>query len=208
VRVEGTTSRADTRAECEMIIVAQVHVVALEEGRPAPREHPFNAATGRPACSGVAVAAEGQTSYGDVCAGLNPGRAALTVEQPARRERVTEAARQSVEPIEVAADRAGGTKGWIKEISTPIHARPVKHIAEADDPSAAKLIIAANLTAACEARIVARDFHTIKSRRAVGKYPADVGADVTSGPSDWRWRGRHIGRSFSWQISSQCLRRS
>ena len=111
MRVEGTTSRAGTGAECEMIIVAQVHVVAFKERRPIRREHPFNTATGRPACSGVAVTAEGQTSYGDVCAGLNPSRAALTVEQPARRERVTEAARQSVEPIEVAADRAGGTKG-------------------------------------------------------------------------------------------------
>src|SRR6476659_5017839 len=38
VRVEGATSRADTRAECEMIIVAQVHVVAFEEGRPTRRE--------------------------------------------------------------------------------------------------------------------------------------------------------------------------
>src|SRR6185295_5924004 len=106
IRVEGATNRADTRAECEMIIVAQVHEVAFEEGRPAAREHPFNATTRRPACPGVAVAAEGQTSYGDVCAGLNPGRATLTVEQPAGRERVANTARQGIEPVDVEVSRA------------------------------------------------------------------------------------------------------
>src|SRR4029077_18302647 len=42
-------------------------------------------------------------------------------------------------------------------------------------------------------------------RRAAAKYPADVAADVTSGPSYWRWCRRHVDRSFSWQISGRCL---
>src|SRR5262245_42580278 len=36
--------------EYRMIVGAEVHVVAFQKRRPAPREHPFNATTGRPAC--------------------------------------------------------------------------------------------------------------------------------------------------------------
>src|SRR5262245_10929280 len=42
-------------------------------------------------------------------------------------------------------------------------------------------------------------------RIAAAKYPADVGADVASGPSNRRRRRRYVGRCFSWQISCQCL---
>src|SRR5215813_1532534 len=46
---EGTTSRTGNRGEYRVIVVAEIHVVAFQKSRPVRREHPFNAATGRPA---------------------------------------------------------------------------------------------------------------------------------------------------------------
>src|SRR5262245_29678083 len=69
---EGTAACTDTKGGgggYKAIMVAEVIVVAFQERRPAPREHPFNATTGGPACSGLrdAVAERGSTiRNGDV----------------------------------------------------------------------------------------------------------------------------------------------
>ena len=57
-----------------------------------------------------------------------------------------------------------------------MEACPIKHIAEAEHPSAGELIIAANLPAASKARIVCREVSKTKTeiRLAAAKYPADV----------------------------------
>src|SRR5262245_24095471 len=86
-----------------------------------------------------------------------------------------------------------------------MEACPIKHIADADYPSARELIIAANLTAASKARIVCRDFSKTESRLGAGKYPADVRADVTPGPSNWRRRRQRDGWSFPRHISRRSL---
>src|SRR5262249_1155088 len=106
---------------------------------------------------------------------MNPGYAALTVDQPAGCKRITDAARQGVEPISVEVSRATKTCDWIEESSIPMEACPIKHIAEANHPAGAgPLIIAANLTAASKARIASRDFPTIESRITLAKYPTDI----------------------------------
>jgi hypothetical protein len=61
------------------------------------------------------------------------------------------------------------------------------------------------LTAASKARIVCRDFSKTESRLGAAKYPADVGADVTPGPSNWRRRRRCDGWSFPRHISRRSL---
>src|SRR5262245_22996746 len=202
--VEVTNTIKTVRVEYSMIVRAEVHVVAFQKRRPAPRKHPFNATTGRPTCSGpITEITEVKTSKGYVCTGFNPGNAALTVEQPAGRPRIAEAGRQGVEPINVEVSRATKTVG--EESSIPMEACPIKHIAGAKHPAAGELIIAANLTAAIKARIASRDFQTSESAIALAKYPADVPADVTSCPSNWRRRGRYVSRrSSSWQIGCQC----
>ena len=62
------------------------------------REHPFNATTNRPACSGPVGTANVKTTNGDVCTVLGPGGAALEVPQPGGSERIADAAGQGVEP--------------------------------------------------------------------------------------------------------------
>src|SRR5262249_53305345 len=49
VGVEETTPNRTGKGEYSYIVRADVHVVSFQKRRPAPREHPFNAATGRPA---------------------------------------------------------------------------------------------------------------------------------------------------------------
>src|SRR5262245_40332398 len=137
-----------------MIVIAEVHVVAFQKRRPAPREHPFNATTGRPACSGPTDAAKVKTINGEVCTGSSPGHAALTVEQPVGCKSIADAASQGVEPIKVGVNVDIITES-IDEISIPTPCCPIKHIADADHPSAAgELIIAANLTAASKGRTI------------------------------------------------------
>ena len=95
---EGTTSRTGNGVDYTMIVRAEVHVVAFQKCRPAPREHPFNTTTGRPACSGVTEICQSNTIKGEVAIGISPGHAALTVDQPGGRHRIADAARQGVEP--------------------------------------------------------------------------------------------------------------
>src|SRR5262245_15282680 len=140
---------------------------------------------------------------------MSPRHAALGVDHPPGAgdlcPRIADAARQGVEPLSLEVSGGGCKRGWIEEIMIPIHGCPIKHIAEADHPSAGELIIATNLTAASKATIVSRDVCKTEIHLAVLKYPADVGADVTAGPSNWRWRRRYGNWTFSWQISRQCL---
>src|SRR5262245_16211754 len=159
VGVEGTTSnRTANRAEYNMVVIAEVHVVAFQKRRPAPREHPFNATTGRPACSGPIEIAKVKSHRPrrrrcdpEVCALIKPSHAALTVEQPAGCKRIADAARQGVEPTTVIVERDNITE-IIGESSILTQRCPIKHIADADHPSAGELIIAANLAAASKAR--------------------------------------------------------
>src|SRR5262245_6709264 len=161
VGAEDTTSktgRTNTDAGYSMGVVAEVHVVAFQKRRPAAREHPFNATTGRPACSGPIEAAKVNSSATytwpgnpEVCALIKPSHAALTVEQPAGCKRIADAARQGVEPTTVIVDRGDITES-IGESSILTQRCPIKHIADADHPSAGELIIAANLAAASKAR--------------------------------------------------------
>src|SRR5262245_41422625 len=145
------TGPSKTGAEYSMAVVAEVHVVAFQKRRPAPREHPFNATTGRPACSGPIEAAKVNSINGELCALIKPGHTALAVEQPGRCKRIADAARQGVEPTTVIVERDNITES-ICESSIPTQACPIKHVADADHPSARELIIAANLTAASKAR--------------------------------------------------------
>ena len=73
------------------------------------REHPFNATTNRPACSGPVGTANVKTTNGDVCTVLGPGGAALEVPQPGGSERIADAAGQGVEPIILEVNRAACT---------------------------------------------------------------------------------------------------
>ena len=97
------------------------------------------------------------TTKGDVCTGMTPGRAALEIEQPGGCNRIAEAGRQGVEPliIEVDDDAVEHTGC---DCSTSIVARPIVHVAETEHPAAGELIIAADLTATGKARTVCRDF--------------------------------------------------
>ena len=66
---EGTAEVTATSTEAVRkygpILVAEVVVITFQKRRPAPREHPFNATTGRPACSGfITHVAEVNTSKG------------------------------------------------------------------------------------------------------------------------------------------------
>ena len=82
---EGTTSGTDRDGRGGDYIAigrAEVHVVAFQKCRPMRREHPFNATTNRPACSGPVGTANLKTINVDVCTVLGPGGAALEVPQP------------------------------------------------------------------------------------------------------------------------------
>src|SRR5262249_28114238 len=176
--VEVTNTIKTVRVEYSMIVRAEVHIVAFQERRPAPHEHPFNATTGRPTCSGPGDAANIKTINGDVCTVLSPGHAALTVDHPAGAgelsPRIADTARQGAEPIIVEVNR-GCISQSIDESFIPIQGCPIKHIAEANDPSAGELIIAANLTAAGKATVVCRDLSkTGNIRPGAAKYPTDV----------------------------------
>src|SRR5262249_44041 len=135
---------------------------------------------------------------------MSPGPAALTVDQPGGCRRIADAARQGVKPTSLEVNLATGE--WT-EGNCPIlmEACPIKHIADADYPSAGELIIAANLSATRKARIVCRDFSKAESRLGAAKYPAHVGTDVTSGPSQWRRRRQYDGWSFPRHISCRSL---
>ena len=61
------------------------------------REHPFNATTNRPACSGPVGTASVKTTNGDVCTVLGPGGAALEVPQPGGSDRIADAAKNSAD---------------------------------------------------------------------------------------------------------------
>src|SRR5262249_18452199 len=133
---------------------------------------------------------------------MSPGPAALTVDQPGRCCRIADTARQGVEPTSLEVNLATGE--WTEgNCSILMEACPIKHIADADYPSAGELISAANLTATRKARIVCRAFSKTESRLGAAKYPAHVGTDVTSGP--WRWRRRYDGWSFPRHISCRSL---
>src|SRR5215510_12285176 len=134
---------------------------------------------------------------------MSPGPAALTVDQPGGCRCIADTARQGVEPTSLEVDLATGERTE-RNCSILMEACPIKHIADADYPSAGELIIAANLTAASKARIVCRDLSKTESRLGAAKYPADVGADVTTGPSNWRCR-RCDGWSFPGHISRRSL---
>ena len=70
------------------------------------REHPFNATTNRPACSGPVGTANVKTTNGEVGTVLGPGGAALEVPQPGGSERIADAAGQGVEPTILEVNRA------------------------------------------------------------------------------------------------------
>ena len=134
------------------------------------------------------------TTKVDVCTGMTPGPAALEIEQPGGCHRIAEAGRQGVEPSIFEFNLA--TCEWTgSDCSTSVVACPIEHIAEPYHPPAAgELIIAANLTANGKTRTVSRDFSKIEGRTGVAECPADVGADVASGPSNWRRRRWYVGR--------------
>src|SRR6476620_9782161 len=105
---EGTTSRTGNEVRGDYIAIgrAEVHVVAFEKCRPMRREHPFNATTNRPACSGPVGTANIKTSNGEVGTVLGPGGAALEVPQPGGSERIADAAGQGVKPTILEVNRA------------------------------------------------------------------------------------------------------
>ena len=75
--------------------------------------------------------------------------AALTVDHPSRSERVAETARQGVEPLIVevdvgASERAGNNR------PASFVAGPVKHVAEANHPTTAELVVATGSAAAAK----------------------------------------------------------
>jgi len=177
------------------IVRAEVHVVGFQKRRPAWCEHPFNAATNRPACFGAGKTANVSTVYGDICTVPSPDGAALSVKQPAGCEPIADAARQGVEPIII--DVNPDPVAVEDACPIPAQACPIQHIAKAKHPSAGILIIAANLTAASKARIVRGEFSKIEIRVGAAKYSADVAADVASRPSNWSRRRCHVGRSRS-----------
>jgi hypothetical protein len=61
VGVEETTPNRTGTAKYSMIVLSEVHPVAFQKHRPAPREHPFSANTGSPTCSGPIEAAKVKT---------------------------------------------------------------------------------------------------------------------------------------------------
>src|SRR3974390_1879069 len=63
---------------------------------------------------------------------------------------------------------------------------PIKHIAEADNPSTGELVIAPNLTATGKARTVSRNCSTPATNTGVAKCTTDVAAEVAAGPSRHR----------------------
>src|SRR5262245_24894845 len=135
---------------------------------------------------------------------MSPGPAALTVDQPGGCRRIADTARHGVEPTRLEVDLATGERTE-RNCSILMEACPIKHIADADYPSAGELIIAANLTAASKASIVCRDFSKTESRLGAAKYPADVGAHVTAVPSIWRLARPCDGGSFPRHISRRSL---
>jgi len=158
-------------------------------------KHPLYAAANRPASSGVGGLAGLHASKVDGRVGITPRRAALEIEQPGRRHRVAETARQRVEPAISEIDRAASER---TESDGPAFAvaRPVDHIADADHPATTELIVAANLTAAREARTVRRYFTATERHTGVTECSADVAADVASGPRHWRRRRRQRRRGL------------
>src|SRR5262249_16028890 len=133
---------------------------------------------------------------------MSPSPAALTVDQPGGCRRIADTARQGVEPtrleVNLATDeRTGGNCSILMEACS------IKHISDAHYPSAGQLIIAANLTATSKARIVCRDISKTESSLGAAEYPAHVGTDVTSGPSNSKRRRRYHGWSFPRHIN--CL---
>ena len=95
-------------------------------------EHPFNATTSGPARPGVTRRTERDTCKRRIGAGMGPSPAALTVEQPGRRERVADPARQRVEPLIVEVHN-GAPERASRDRSAPAFAAAVKHVAEADN---------------------------------------------------------------------------
>src|SRR3974390_1169186 len=82
-------------------------------------------------------------------------------------------------------------------------ARPIKHIAEADNPSTGELVIAPNLTATGKAGTVSRNCSTTVTNTGVAKCTTDVAADVAARPiiercynywGRWGLASRKIGR--------------
>src|SRR6185295_8657378 len=82
----------------------------------------------------------------------------------------------------------------------------IEHIAEADHPAAGKLIIATELAAASKAATTPRSFTPKRSLQSeAAPSPANVGADVASGPGHRRWRRRYVGRRLPRKVSCRCL---
>jgi hypothetical protein len=74
--------------------------------------------------------------------------------------------------------------------------KPITH------PVPGELIVATDLAATGKPRTVRRYFAARECRTGVTECPADVGADVAPGPTNWRWCRRHIDRSFPRQIAA------
>src|SRR5262249_35022506 len=115
--------------------------------------------------------------------GMSPGPAALTVDQPGGCRRIADTARQGVEPTSLEVNLATGERTESNCLIL-MEACSIKNIADAEYPSPGQMINAGNLTATSKARIVCRDISQTESRLGTAEYPAHVGTDVTSGPSN------------------------
>ena len=101
---DGTAGRTESGSwgDDSPRLRAKVHVITFEKRRPVRCEHPLNAATNRPAASGVGgLATKRSTTRNDgyACSCMSPGAAALKVEQPVGLHCIANAGRQGVEPL-------------------------------------------------------------------------------------------------------------
>src|SRR5512144_1451873 len=107
--------------------------------------------------------------------------------------------------MEFGVSSCGSSCGCDCEIPLSAVRCPIEHIAEADHPAApGKLIIATDLAATSKAGTTPREFSTRSLQFEAAPCPANVGADVASGPSQRRrWR-RLVGRRFARQVGCRC----
>ena len=101
---------------------------------------------------------------------MSPRSAALKVEQPGGLYRIADATRQGVEPLIIEVHHST-REGTASDCAASIVAGEIKQFADTNHKSAAKLVIAANLTATGKTGTVSGDFSAGSTRTGIAKRP-------------------------------------
>src|SRR3954471_21553728 len=191
-RTDATSADASAgSSNCSSGVRPEVHVIALQERRPMRHEHPFHAPADGPTRPSRRSLSDLNASKRDIRTRMAPCGAALEVNHPVRHPRVTDAARERVEPLVIEVDYISGERTRSYSSATII-TRTVEHVAKAEDPGLGELIITPDLTAAGKARTVGRNGAGRSTEAGVTESSANIAAHVATRPRRHRCRSHHL----------------